>query len=466
MHWLFWLALRELWVRRYRSLLSLLALALSVGLVVATGSIGALMQASVATPAPLLGRPADLWISSAYDVDYDLPADLAARVETLSGVADVQPLLRRPVRVQTPSALLRASPRADTLTLLGVEPASYFAFHDLTLAAGRLPAAESPGLVALAPWAFIHDLGLGQPVSITTPSGNIPLPVTGLVEIKSLAAARQGLVLYVPLDTVADLFGLHDVVTALEVRLTPGASLRRVRADMEQALGPAYAVSAASQPGQDTQLWQRLVLGALVFVNGLTLAGSVGLVYAVFASAARARRRQIGLLRIAGALRRQVFALLVTEAILLGLAGSVMGLVVGFLFAQVGASLVLEGSTPFAVGASAPASPPLPVGSLLLAVTLGVLGSLAGAIGPAIRAVRQPPLAALRTVPPPIQPPWHIRPHAGVGQADRGMVLPGRGATGGRQPGPRARPGDADRRHAGADPRHGPGERGGALVAG
>ena len=397
MHWIFWLALRELWVRRYRSLLSLLALALSVGLVVATGSIGALMQASVATPAPLLGRPADLWISSGYDVDYDLPAGLAARVETVSGVADVQPVLRRPVRVQTPSATLKASPRADTLTLLGVKLTPYLASHDLALAAGVLPSAESPGLVALAPWAFIHDLGLGQPVSITTPSGNVPLPVTGLVEIKSLAAARQGLVLYVPLDTVADLFGLHDVVTALEVRLTPGASLRRVRADLEQVIGPAYAVSTAAQPGQDTQLWQRLVLGALVFVNGLTLAGGVGLVYAVFASAARARRRQIGLLRIAGALRRQVFALLVTEAILLGLAGSVMGLVVGFLFAQVGASLVLDGSV--AVGASAPSSSPLPVGSLLLAVTLGVLGSLAGAIGPTLRAVRQSPLAALCPVP-------------------------------------------------------------------
>ena len=430
MHWLFWLALRELWIRRYRSLLSLLALALSVGLVVATGSISALMQASVAAPAPLLGRPADLWVSSAYDVDYDLPAGLATRVETVPGVAGVQPVLRRPVRVQTPSASLppaslgtgRAGPRADTLTLMGIEPVPYFAFHDLTLAAGMLPSAESPGLVALAPWAFIHDLGLGEPVTVTTPSEDVPLPVVGLVEVKSLAAAQQGLVLYAPLDTVATLFGLHDVVTALEVRLASGASSRRVRADLEQALGPAYAVSATSQPGQSIQLWQRLVLGALIFVDGLSLAGSAGLVYAVFASAARARRRQIGLLRLVGAKRRQVLSLLVIEATLLGLAGSGIGLVVGLLFAWVGAGLVLGGAAPgsaelaevFAVGADVQVIPPLPVGSLLLAVALGVLTSLAGAIGPAIRAARQPPLAALRTVPPPLlpllQPPRHTHP--------------------------------------------------------
>ena len=388
MGWLFWLAWRELWVWRGRSLLSLLALALSVGLVVATGSLGALMRTSVATPAPLLGRPADLWISSAYDVDYDLPADLAARVEALPGVAGVQSVLRRPVRVRTPSTGLRTDPRPDTLSLLGVEPAAYFAFHDLTLAAGALPSAELPGLVALAPWAYVRDLRPGSPVTVTTVSGDVSLPVAGLVEVRSLAAAQQGLVLYASLETVAELSGLHDVVTTLEVRLVSGASLRRVRADLEEALDPAYAVSASSRPAQSAQLWQRLVLGTLVFVDGLTLVGSVSLVYAVFASAARARRRQIGLLRAAGAERGQVLALLVIEATLLGLAGGGLGLIVGLLFAQVGGSLVLKSDSVAAV-------PPMPAGTVLLAVGLGVLGSLAGAIAPAIRAARRPPLDAL-----------------------------------------------------------------------
>lgn len=391
--WIVWLALRELWAWRYRSLLSLLALALSVGLVTATGSIGALMQASVATPAPLLGRPADLWISSAYDVDYDLPLDLRLQVETVDGVAEVQPVLRRPVHVQTP--------RADALALLGVELAPYFAFHDMDLAAGTFPTRDEPGLVALAPWVFVRNLRLGAPVTVTTPSGDVALPITGLVEVESLAAARQGLVLYVPLDTMADLFDLHDKVTTLEARLTPGASLRRVRADLERVLGPAYAISAASQPGQGAQLWQQLVLGALIFMDALTLAGSAGLIYAVFASAARARRRQIGLLRVVGAVRRQVLALLVTKAALLGVIGSGIGLIVGFLLAQGGSDLVLQ-----TAGTNGPAVPPFPAESLLLAVILGMLSSLAGSIGPAIRAARQPPLVALRTMPH--QPPLRV----------------------------------------------------------
>ena len=391
MRFLCWLALRELWVRRWRTLLALSALASSVGLVVATGSLGALMQASVATPTPLLGRPADLWISSAYDVDYDLPAGLASEVRSVPGVGAVQPVLRRPARVQTPPVSPDTAPRADSLTMLGVERA-YFEFHELALAAGGLPSAARPGVVALAPWSFVRELGLGMPVTVTSPSGEAALPLVGLLEVESLAAAQQGLVLYAPLETIADLWDLRDVVTTLEVRLAPGASLRQAQSALELALGPAYAVSVATRSGQGSQLWQRLVLGALVFVDALTMMASVILVYAVFASTARARRRQIGLLRAAGALQSQVLVHLLLEAILLGLVGSLLGLAAGLCFAKVGAGLVLEGS-------DGSARPALPAGAILMALALGLLGSLAGALGPAVRAARHPPVTALLATP-------------------------------------------------------------------
>jgi putative ABC transport system permease protein len=401
-HWLLWLALRELWHWRWRSLLSLLALALSTGLVVATGSIGRLMQAGVMTPVPPVGRHGErttelteiLWISSAYDVDYDLPASLRAQVAVVDGVSQVYPVLRRPVHVQTP--------RPDALTLLGVEPGPYFALHGLTLSTGSFPPEESPGLVALAPWAFIRDLALGDSVTVTTPTGNVALPITGLVEVRDLVDAQQGLVLYMPLDTMAALFDLQDTATTLELRLVQDASPRQVRDDLEQALGPAYTVSTASKPGQTVQLWQRLVMGALILVDGLIWVGSVGLVYAIFALAARTRCRQIGLLRTVGAVRWQVLALLVTQATILGIVGSGMGMIVGLVFTRIGANLVMGESTPQPPGVDGLAVLlPMPAGSSVLAIGLGLLASLTGAIGPALRAARLSPLAALHTVPTP-----------------------------------------------------------------
>jgi putative ABC transport system permease protein len=389
--WRVRLAYRELGARRGRSLLALMAVTMSVGLIVTTSSISGLMQASVATPAPLLGRPADLWVSSAYDVDYDLPANLPARVERLPGVAAVQPVVRRPVRVLTPPSAVGAASRTDTLTLLGIEPDRYLAFHDLTLAAGSLPSVGAPGLVALAPWAFVRGLSLGQPVTLTLPAGDVALPIVGLVEVKSLAAAQQGLVIYAPRETIASLFGIGDAITLIEIGTQPGTSLHRIQAELQGALGPAYAVSVTSASGQSIELWQQMVLGALAFADGLTLAGAAGLIYAIWASSARSRRRQIGLLRAAGAGQGQVLSLLIAEAAIVGLAGSGLGLLLGAILSRIGARLVLAGSTTIP-------PPPLHAGSLVLAAALGLGASLTGALLPSIRAARQPPLAALQPV--------------------------------------------------------------------
>ncbi len=395
-----WLALRELRFRWVRSLLLILALALSSGLVMATLRIGGLMTAGLAQAAPRLGRPADFWITSAYDLDYDLPGDLAAKAEAVPGVAGVQPVLRRPVRVQTPpgrDAGLGGGPRTDSLALLGVDLESYLPFHDLALAAGTLPDAQNRGLVALAPWAFVRELGLGQAVTLSVPTGQVPLPITGLIEVESLAAAQSGLVLYAPRQIVAELFGLawpepgsSGAATTLEVQLQPGAWPGQVRARLEQALGPALAVSGVARP--QPQLWQRLVLGALLFVDGLTLVGSAMLVYGTFAASARARRRQMALLRAAGGTRRQVLVVLSLEALFLGLAGALLGLALGQLFACIGADLVLAGD-------GAPATVPLPLVAPLWAVGLSLLAALAGAAGPATRAARVPPAEVLRREP-------------------------------------------------------------------
>ncbi|MGD8625740.1 MAG: ABC transporter permease [Anaerolineae bacterium] len=414
--WLLALAWRELWVRRGRTLLSLLALALGVGLVTATGALGALLRANVDRPAPLVGRPADLWVHSAYDADYDLPPGLSARVAAVAGVAGVQPVLRRPIRIEfaDPEA---PGVRADNLTLLGVDLDAYLSFHDLALAAGQVPTPREPGWVALAPWAAIHGLRPGQPITLTRAVAPGPaLPLVGLLEVDSLASAQQGLVLYAPRETAAALLDLDGAPTAIEVRLASGANPGRVRAALEAELGAAYAVTSAARP--DLHLWGRLVLGTLLAVDLLALLGSASLIYAVFAAAGRTRRRQIGLLRAAGATRRQVLALLLAEAGLLGLVGSGLGLLLGLLFARAGAALVLP-------QAEGPAAPPLSIGRAWSALALGLAVALAGALAPALRAARLPPVAALRHLPLPPPAPVGSLPPAAARLAGR---LPGAAA--------------------------------------
>ena len=424
-----WLAFRELSGRPGRALLSLLALSLSAGLIAATGSIGALMRASVSSPAPLVGQRADLWIASAYDADYDLPASLARQVASVPGVGSVIPLLRRPVRVEIPGAASApGGSRPDTLTLVGADLEAYLVGHDLQLAAGSLPTAEGPGLVALAPWAFGRELVLGEAVTLTAASARTVLPIRGLLEVESLASLQQGLVLYAPGEVVSELFGLGDAATLLEVWLQPGAKPGRVQRALEQTLGPAYVVSATAQ--SRFRLWQRLVLGALGLVDGLTLLASTVLVYAIFSLSARTRRRHIALLRVSGAHQRDVLVLLLSESFLLGMVGSLLGLVLGLGLARAGAALVFD-------HAGVSGLPPMPAAALGLAVVAGTGAALAGGVVPAVRAARQAPMAALRPVPPAFNLNGSSR---GTRSSFRpfGRLLPGRASLAlanlGRQP--------------------------------
>jgi putative ABC transport system permease protein len=127
------------------------------------------------------------------------------------------------------------------------------------------------------------------------------------------------------------------------------------------------------------------VIFALIalFVGGFTI-------FNTFSITVGQRTRELALLRIVGASRRQVFRSVLAEAAIVGLVASVIGLGLGVLAAK-GLVALLSG---FGVS--------LPSGSLVFSLRTVVVGLAVGigvtvvsAISPARRAVRIPPVAAL-----------------------------------------------------------------------
>jgi putative ABC transport system permease protein len=141
--------------------------------------------------------------------------------------------------------------------------------------------------------------------------------------------------------------------------------------------------STAGILGAQLEMW----LGAVGLV---ILAVAAFLVFNAFAMSVTQRRRQIGVLRSLGMTRRQVMRTVLTEALLTGLAGTILGLIAGPLVGR--GLVVLLGE--FA-GIAYDRSPPSP-GNMLLAATLGVGITLLSMVLPARRATRISPLAAMR----------------------------------------------------------------------
>ena len=120
-----------------------------------------------------------------------------------------------------------------------------------------------------------------------------------------------------------------------------------------------------------------------LFVGGFTI-------FNTFSILVGQRTRELALLRIVGASRRQVFRSVLVEAGLLGLVASLVGLGLGVL-AALGLEALLKG-----FGVTLPTGPLVfETRTVIVALVVGVGVTVVSAISPARRAVRIPPVAAM-----------------------------------------------------------------------
>jgi len=120
-----------------------------------------------------------------------------------------------------------------------------------------------------------------------------------------------------------------------------------------------------------------------VFVGAFIIANTFSMLVAQ-------RTRELALLRAVGASRGQVLRVVLGEALILGLTGSVIGLGLGILLAAGLRALVGQAGLEVVGGL------PVTVSTVLVSLLVGLLVTLLSAVLPALRAARVPPVAALR----------------------------------------------------------------------
>jgi ABC-type antimicrobial peptide transport system permease subunit len=140
-------------------------------------------------------------------------------------------------------------------------------------------------------------------------------------------------------------------------------------------------------------LWSQLDPTFKGIGAGIMLAAGF-LIFNTFAMSLTQRRQQIGALRALGMTRGQVLRMALTEALLMGGAGTLIGLIVGPFFGQAVIAFMrsLNNNLRNVFAPSEPA--PL---SFILAAVMGIGATLLAALLPAQQAMKLSPLAALKT---------------------------------------------------------------------
>jgi putative ABC transport system permease protein len=378
------LAARYLLRRRLRTTLTSLAVVFGVGMVFGLGGVLPAFQRTFERSALAAAGEVDLSLSHETGEAFD--ARLLEQLRALPGVRTAGGVLRRTVAFPARSEI-------GAVQLTGVEVAGP-QVRARPVSAGRFLQAEDAGrAVAVIDDALARKARLAPGGELLVPAarGTLRLEVVGVASGPSLPGQ---LVAFAPLDVVQRAVGLEGRINLVEVMVEGSADRKAVEA---AALGMAGAGFQAEGLLSEGELFAgfRSAQATLNFIGLMALFMGGFLILNTFRTSVAERRRDIGMLRAVGASRRSILGLVLLEGVLQGVAGTALGMGLGYLFAT--GMLRLMGRTlRDYMQVEVPVTPEYSAGDVVGIALLGLLVTAVAALWPAWTAARVQPMEALR----------------------------------------------------------------------
>jgi len=382
---------------RRRGRYGLVFAGVAIGVAVVFGVLASSSADTAAVDAAAHGSAgsADAVITTLGTYDARLPAGVLARVEALPHVVAATPSFGFRTAVEPKATqLLHGASFTDFVAVSGTGPQDR-QFHDYALVSGRMYRPGVNEVVIPASYARRLGVGVGGTIPLVTPLGVRPVTVTGLLADSGPALSNGGSVAYTSMAAAQALDGRPGDITSVEVKLTPDTSRTAWIPQARRALGDSVSVINASDLASDFKGFLAAINGAFLLASAIAVFVGGFLVFLTFSVSVAERTRVWGTLRALGAVPRQVRRLVVAEAVVLGFAASLAGLVFGCVLAAGSVRLVdhLLYLRPTGLG--------LPFKDAFISVILAVVVSALAAWLPGRRAAALSPVVAMRDGPPP-----------------------------------------------------------------
>jgi lipoprotein-releasing system permease protein len=268
--------------------------------------------------------------------------ELMARLADTPGVRSIEPAIYATV-------LLSSGGHARGIVLKGVDPElerrASEALHHLVAGTGDF-APDADGIPAVLVGRILaNDLEItaGDYVTLTSPQGNLTpfgmLPrsrrfrVTGVFDSGFYDYdANWG---FVTLPAAQALSGIGDVVSLLEVRVTHMDDASAIAEELLKRAGNGFTTSTWMD--ENRALFRALSLEKLVtaiFIGLITFVAGLNILV-VLTMTVTDRARDIAVLMAMGARRQQLRKIFILQGLVVSIAGTIAGLLIGYTFAGV-----------------------------------------------------------------------------------------------------------------------------------
>ena len=395
---MFKVSLRGLLARRTRLVLTGLAVALGVTLIAGTYVFSDTINRSFDRIFAASYEGTDVAITPNDDLETGdgdvppIPGDVLRRVQRIQGVDKVE----GSVFDQNGTVL-----DADGDELGGGLSPKFIAsahsaerFEGFEYAAGRAP--RSGDEVAMdRSTAKREDLALGDTVYVQGDAPKKAYEIVGITRIAGVDSFGGATIALLTLPEAQRATGKLDKYDEIKVAARPGVAAdelaRRIDAALPASVDVRTGADEAQSQSEDISEDLGFLTTALLAFAGISLFVGAFLIFNTFSITVAQRMRELALLRTLGATRGQVLRSVLGEGLVIGLAGSVIGVGLGVL-AAAGIRALFK-----AIGVEMPSNGSVvETRTVVVSLVVGTLVTLVSALAPALRAMRVPPVAALR----------------------------------------------------------------------
>ena len=380
-----------LWQHPWQLVLAIVGIALGVAVVIAIdlameSSLKSFNQAGKA----FSGSATHRIIAS----DGGLDERLYSQLRVGQGIAHLSPVVTGYVK------LVQAN--KESFKLIGIDPFIEKALHsgwqsqDQDKSAPdfltRLLIEPNSALLSEETATRLH-LHVNDQLMVITDQGLQPLKIIGLLTFGD-AVSEQVLdkLIITDIATAQEVLGYFGQLSSIEVRLEKDvpASLAAIKKTLP---GNALVVSIDSQADSMREMTRAFSIN-LKALGLLSLLVGMFLIYNTMTFLVIQRRRLIGSLRLLGVTRHQIFKLIIGEATVLAIIGTLLGVALGIVLGQ-GLLYLISGTINaiyFRIDAASLVITPLQIGK---GMVLGISTTLLAVLPPAFEATRLTPVKVL-----------------------------------------------------------------------